>query len=397
MTRFIRLRGLPWSANEEDILKFLSGVNVVGGTKGVYMVTYKSDGRNTGEAFVELESPEDEEEAFKHNKETIGHRYIEIFSASNEEAEHAMKKPNANSNVLKLRGLPYSITEEQIEKFFDGLEIKPDREGILIVMDRRGRASGEAYVQFETLEDTEQALKRNREKIGHRYIEIFRSSIGEMRRQSGSRSGPYDRKDRGGGLRNGRDFARSSRNSGPRGGSFNGRDSFGSSSFGSGGRFNDRDNDRFDSYNSFGSGGGSSGNPFNRNGSSNSFNNSDFGGFGSDRNGGGNSFGPVGSGRSGSRDCEGHCVHMRGLPYYCFVNDVNKFFDPIRPNHVEIIYNSKGLHSGTAKAFFETHEESQLAMKKHRKQMGNRYIELFYDGKLRMGSSGNSGGNPRRL
>lgn len=51
-----------------------------------------------------------------------------------------------------------------------GLEMKPDREGILIVMDRRGRATGEAFVQFETQEDTEQALKRNRDKIGHRLV-----------------------------------------------------------------------------------------------------------------------------------------------------------------------------------------------------------------------------------
>lgn len=51
-----------------------------------------------------------------------------------------------------------------------GLEMKPDREGILIVMDRRGRATGEAFVQFETQEDTEHALKRNRDKIGHRLV-----------------------------------------------------------------------------------------------------------------------------------------------------------------------------------------------------------------------------------
>lgn len=51
-----------------------------------------------------------------------------------------------------------------------GLEIKPDREGITFVMDKRGRATGEAFVQFVTQEDTEQALGRNREKIGHRWV-----------------------------------------------------------------------------------------------------------------------------------------------------------------------------------------------------------------------------------
>lgn len=51
-----------------------------------------------------------------------------------------------------------------------GFEIKADREGVVFVMDRRGRATGEAFVQFESQDDTEQALGRNREKIGHRWV-----------------------------------------------------------------------------------------------------------------------------------------------------------------------------------------------------------------------------------
>lgn len=40
-------------------------------------------------------------------------------------------------------------------------------------MDNRGRASGEAFVRFGNLDDTEKALKRNREKIGHRWVSKF--------------------------------------------------------------------------------------------------------------------------------------------------------------------------------------------------------------------------------
>lgn len=77
MTRFIRLRGLPWAVTNQEILDFLKGVNVVNGEKGIFLVTNKWDGKNTGEAFIELESEKDEEEAFKQNKEMLGHRYIE--------------------------------------------------------------------------------------------------------------------------------------------------------------------------------------------------------------------------------------------------------------------------------------------------------------------------------
>jgi len=59
---------------------------------------------------------------------------------------------------------------------------------------------------------------------------------------------------------------------------------------------------------------------------------------------------------------------------------------------VRINYNKKGLHSGTADAYFDTYEDSQVAMKRHREQMGSRYIELFYDGKTRGLNGGEHGG-----
>lgn len=430
-TRYIRLRGLPWSVTHQEILDFLKGVNVVNDQKGIHLVTNRWDGKNTGEAFVELETEEDEERAFKHNKESLGHRYIEIFSASNEEAEFAIRKPVQPSNVVKLRGLPYAITEDMIEEFFSGLDIKPDREGILIVVDRRGRATGEAYVQFETQDETEQALKLNREKIGHRYIEIFRSSVAEMRRSSSGRPGPYDKKDRGGSRGGGNDFGgRQNNRNRPRevwANHFNSNDNFGGNSgngggyggnfgsgnnipFNTGGRFNggfgngNNRGDGFGDFNNFGNnrnnfndnnfdGGRFSGNRNNLGGGNSSGNNFGSGNgndFFSGGNGGNNvndmnrnsssmcGFGPIGGGRN---DDGLYCIHMRGLPYYCFENDVNRFFEPLNPVSVKIIYNNKGLHSGSADAYFDSHEEAVQAMKKHREQMGSRYIELFYDGK----------------
>lgn len=50
-----------------------------------------------------------------------------------------------------------------------GLELSAAT-GIHILLDRSGRASGEAFVQFDTEADCEKALKRNLEKIGHRWV-----------------------------------------------------------------------------------------------------------------------------------------------------------------------------------------------------------------------------------
>lgn len=48
-----------------------------------------------------------------------------------------------------------------------GLRLCNDK-GVHIHLDKTGRASGEAFVQFETTDDCEQALKLNMEKLGHR-------------------------------------------------------------------------------------------------------------------------------------------------------------------------------------------------------------------------------------
>lgn len=75
--KYIRLRGLPWSATHKEILTFLKNVNVVNGSKGIHLITSRWDGKNTGEAYVEVQSQDDVEEARKLNKGLMGHRYIE--------------------------------------------------------------------------------------------------------------------------------------------------------------------------------------------------------------------------------------------------------------------------------------------------------------------------------
>lgn len=75
--KYIRLRGLPWSATHKEILDFLKNVNVVGGAEGIHIITRRWDGKNTGEAFVEVKSQQDVQEAMKLDNASMGHRYIE--------------------------------------------------------------------------------------------------------------------------------------------------------------------------------------------------------------------------------------------------------------------------------------------------------------------------------
>lgn len=79
----IKLRGLPWTVTNQDIVDFLEGVEITDGTEGVHLITYsRNSTRPNGEAFVECASEEDYKKAFEFNKKTMGHRYIESnFSA----------------------------------------------------------------------------------------------------------------------------------------------------------------------------------------------------------------------------------------------------------------------------------------------------------------------------
>jgi hypothetical protein len=72
-----------------------------------------------------------------------------------------------------MRGLPYSATEGGIAEFFGGLRMTAG--GVSIGRDANGRPSGEAHVEFCTESDAQAAMSLNRQRIGSRYIELFRT------------------------------------------------------------------------------------------------------------------------------------------------------------------------------------------------------------------------------
>ena len=61
---------------------------------------------------------------------------------------------------------------------------------------------------------------------------------------------------------------------------------------------------------------------------------------------------------------------MRGIPFKASQGDVIKFFAPLMPRHIEIIIGDDGRPSGTAYAFFHSHEDAILAMEKDKENMG---------------------------
>ena len=87
-TGYLRLRGLPYASTVQDIQYFFANYELVEST---IAFTFKSDGRATGEAYVEFSSPEDSHKAMlgMHRK-IMGSRYIEIFISFKEEHARAL-------------------------------------------------------------------------------------------------------------------------------------------------------------------------------------------------------------------------------------------------------------------------------------------------------------------
>ena len=57
-------------------------------------------------------------------------------------------------------------------------------EGVLFVRKPDGRATGDAFVLFSEEGDAERALRKHKDIIGSRYIELFRSTTAEVQQVS---------------------------------------------------------------------------------------------------------------------------------------------------------------------------------------------------------------------
>ena len=60
------------------------------------------------------------------------------------------------------------VVQDDIADFLDRVNILGGHRGIIITMDDRGRPSGDAYVEVETSDDVDLALKMNRRDMGSR-------------------------------------------------------------------------------------------------------------------------------------------------------------------------------------------------------------------------------------
>jgi len=77
----------------------------------------------------------------------------------------------ADGATLKMRGLPFRASTEEVVAFFKGFHVLPD--SLHLGVDNLGRPSGEGWISFSSQDEAKKAYKeRNRQFLGPRYIEL---------------------------------------------------------------------------------------------------------------------------------------------------------------------------------------------------------------------------------
>ncbi|KAJ8771067.1 hypothetical protein K2173_023392 [Erythroxylum novogranatense] len=198
----VRLRGLPFNCTDIDIFKFFAGLDIVD------VLLVNKNGRFTGEAFVVFAGPIQVDFALQRDRQNMGRRYVEVFRCKRQDYYHAVaaevnyegiydndyhgspppsrtkrfsdKDQLEFTEILKMRGLPYSVTRSEIIGFFKDFKLIEERTHIACRPD--GKATGEAYVEFVSADEAQRAMSKDKMMIGSRYVELFPSTADEARR-----------------------------------------------------------------------------------------------------------------------------------------------------------------------------------------------------------------------
>ncbi|XP_034409555.1 RNA binding motif protein 12Bb [Cyclopterus lumpus] len=221
MAVVIRLQGLKVTAGSEDIRKFFTGLTIPDG--GVHIIGGERD-----EAFIIFASDEDARRAMIRSGGCIKGSPVALLLSSKAEMQNVLEKSATNvepdqkrrleenargarrsvdpemgrrsasrsdysplhhqraSNTndflhVFLKGMPFSVTEEEVRDFFCGLLI----DEIVLLKNGNGTKNGKGLVQFATKEDANESLKRDRGYIGSRYVEISTTTADDWRRVTG--------------------------------------------------------------------------------------------------------------------------------------------------------------------------------------------------------------------
>ncbi|XP_034552995.1 RNA binding motif protein 12Bb [Notolabrus celidotus] len=214
MAVVIRLQGLSVTAGSEDIRKFFTGLRIPDG--GVHIIGGERD-----EAFIIFASDEDARRAMTRSLGCIKGSPVTLLLSSKTEMQNLLERStktveldqkrrleenarragrSMDSEVgrrpgsrldhtpppqhqeasstndeflyLFLKGMPFSVTEGDVFNFFSGLVV----DDLILFKTGYGAKNGKGIAKFATSKDAYEGLKRDRQYIGSRYVELSPST-----------------------------------------------------------------------------------------------------------------------------------------------------------------------------------------------------------------------------
>ncbi|XP_077432541.1 RNA binding motif protein 12Bb [Vanacampus margaritifer] len=222
MAVVIRLQGLRIAAGPQDIRKFFTGlkipdggVHIIGGEQEEAFIIFASDedARRAmtrsggqirgGNVTLRLSSKAEMQNVFEQsaiNAETEQKRNAEDEARRTRRSAEAdtnkrsasraditspprQKRPlNAieDTTCVFLKGLPFTVSQREINEFFNGLRIVD----LILLKNATGKHNGMGLVRFSSPAEVSEALKRDRGYIGSRYVEICPTTEEDWRRSS---------------------------------------------------------------------------------------------------------------------------------------------------------------------------------------------------------------------
>ncbi|XP_019858174.1 PREDICTED: probable RNA-binding protein 19 isoform X2 [Amphimedon queenslandica] len=91
-----------------------------------------------------------------------------VTDETREEEREEESEPPPPLHTIRMRGLPYDASEKHVHKFFSPIQLS----NIRLLKDDRERCSGLAFVDVMSETDLKEAMKRNKGRMGRRYIEL---------------------------------------------------------------------------------------------------------------------------------------------------------------------------------------------------------------------------------
>jgi epithelial splicing regulatory protein 1/2 len=198
----IRMRGLPFCVDKTQIEEFFASDGEPHGiiNDGILFV-FRPDGRPSGDAFVLFADDEAGKRALSKHKNRIGARYIELFRTTQAEVQQVFNRSRASPQAvlqhlvptvfgqkrdcIRLRGLPYEATCNDIADFLGSHSQHIMPHGIHMVFNNHGNPSGECFIQMDSeasAASTAHSMHNKYMEIGKkkRYIEVFQWSTDEI-------------------------------------------------------------------------------------------------------------------------------------------------------------------------------------------------------------------------